>query len=391
MSLDADSPDLDRLTICVSNACNMACRYCYAARGRYGARALVMSTDTAIATAAWALRSFRSIRHLHFFGGEPTLNMSPVRLLCEFFGFCTDRGRLSRSPSYGITTNGLHVNGDTLAILRRHGFSVTVSLDGPPEIHNALRRDHRRAPTHDAVLRTVDALVAQGITPEFECTYTAEHLRRGITVVDLLRYFATHFGSRVLHIPLVITRQESPWMLTPERAAPLYVDAVRESMESLAAGQPRVTSMVARWLRSLVRKRPIESFCPAGTTALTVQADGSIHTCFMLSRDRRALVGSVFALDATRDVRAAGRASVAAHDKWTSVECNRCWMQSLCFGCIGEDLARWNTLPARAADSGRAPMCDLRRSCAAAFFKALGSCDARALAAVGDGDHLDPA
>jgi uncharacterized protein len=260
-----------------------------------------------------------------------------------------------------------------LDILERHAFSVTVSLDGPPEVHDQLRPDNKMAPTHGAILRNIDALRRREIPPEFECTYTARHLACGVTVVDLLRYFAEQFGSRVLHVPLVAAQEESCFSLTPERATPLWVDAVRESVASLAAERPRVTSMVSRWIRSLDRKQAIDAYCPAGVHALTVQADGAITPCFMLAGDRRAHLGTVDRPVSATVLRAEAAASVAPHNKWSSAECSRCWLQPLCFGCIGEDCYRGPARAIHSAEPGCAPMCDLRRACGSAFFAALGA------------------
>lgn len=364
--------ELDRLTVCVSNTCNMACRYCYAERGKYGAAAGLMSRETALVTAAWAMRTFHSIHHLHFFGGEPTLNLEAIHLLCEFFEYCADRGRIAR-PTFGITTNALDLSARALEMFRRFGFTVTVSVDGPPEVHDTTRPDPHGLPTHHAIARSVSGLCAAGIVPEFECTYTAEHIRRGIRVVDLLRYFAERFDCRVLHVPLVIARPRSAWHVSLAEAAPIYVEAVRESIRSMSAGRPRCISVVARWIQSLERQHPIASYCPAGTSSLTVHADGSIATCFVLSRDNRSRVGHISERIAPQRIVDVANAAVAPYDKWRHPACQRCWLQPLCFGCIGDDLEREEGLPVWAHTGGLAPGCDLRRSLAAAFFETLGA------------------
>ncbi len=68
-----ESPSLLRLTLNVSNACNMACKYCYASGGTYNTTEMLMNQNTALNTINFFNKNFSSIEHVNFFGGEPTL------------------------------------------------------------------------------------------------------------------------------------------------------------------------------------------------------------------------------------------------------------------------------------------------------------------------------
>ena len=54
-------PVLHRLTLNVSNTCNMGCKYCYANRGDYYTQGMLMDKDTALNAINFAVRNFSHI------------------------------------------------------------------------------------------------------------------------------------------------------------------------------------------------------------------------------------------------------------------------------------------------------------------------------------------
>jgi uncharacterized protein len=89
-------------------------------------------------------------------GGEPLL--MGARRLAELLGDL--RGALSRSCSVSIQTNGVLITDEILDICAYHGVGISVSLDGPAEIHDANRVDRRDRPSHAAVVAGIERLKA---------------------------------------------------------------------------------------------------------------------------------------------------------------------------------------------------------------------------------------
>ena len=132
-------PVLHRLSLTINNTCNMACKYCYANKGSYYTQGILMDKNTALNAVNFAFRNFSHIEHVNFFGGEPTLNPQIMELVCEYFIYLNTQGVLTYLPRFGLTTNGYIISGRVFQLLRKYKFSVTISLDGPKEIHDKLR------------------------------------------------------------------------------------------------------------------------------------------------------------------------------------------------------------------------------------------------------------
>jgi uncharacterized protein len=361
-------PVLHRLTLNISNTCNMTCKYCYANGGAYYTRGMLMNRDTALNAVNVVSRNFSMIDHVNFFGGEPTLNQPIIEMVCEYFIYLHTRGVLPYLPQFGLTTNGYAMDKDMLKVLRTYSFSVTVSVDGPQEIHDRVRVSKDGSGTYAAIVENVKTVIGMGIVPEFECTYTGEHYRSGIDPATLMDFFHDSFQCRTLHCPMVIAEPTSRWFIPLESATELYADAIRYSMRNLARGIPRSVSVATRLLNSLATKTPICHYCPAGKSTLTVNADGNVYACFMLMNGAGFCLGNVNGEEQGLSYPDSISAVLKDADKWQNPACRDCWAQSLCFGCLGEDLAREGPVVHRSVIPGRSGLCDFKRKLVEVFL-----------------------
>jgi uncharacterized protein len=238
---------------------------------------------------------------------------------------------------------------------------VTVSLDGPKEIHDRLRVGKNDSGTYNAIVENIKAIIGMGIIPEFECTYTGEHYRSGIDLVALMDFFYDNYQCRTLHCPMVIAEPNSRWFIPLEAATELYVDAIRYSMRNLAQKTAKSLSVATRLLNSLATKTPICHYCPAGKSTLTINADGNIYSCFMLMRGTGFCLGNVNGEEHGLGHPDSIGTLLEDANKWQNPACRDCWAQSLCFGCLGEDLAREGPGVHRSAIPGRSSLCDFKR------------------------------
>jgi uncharacterized protein len=139
--------------------CNLRCTYCHSWRA--GPNQTMTFPVLARATRD-ALRD-PSVRWVDFVwhGGEATL------LPREFYRRALWLQERFRRPGQTVLntvqTNGTRLNDSWLDFLREHDFSVGVSLDGPPEVHDARRVDMGGKPTSARVRRGIERLRAAGI------------------------------------------------------------------------------------------------------------------------------------------------------------------------------------------------------------------------------------
>ena len=105
-----------------------------------------------------------------FQGGEPTLAG------LDFFRFFTQTVRKYNQKrvtvQYAIQTNGLAVAEEWARFFREENFLVGISLDGTPDVHDALRPDASGDGTWTRVMQTIKLLEQYHIECNLLCVVT---------------------------------------------------------------------------------------------------------------------------------------------------------------------------------------------------------------------------
>ncbi len=141
----------------VSEACNLACDYCYYSRtkGVHGAAQAIDMNLLETFMSDYMLHT-RGSASLSWQGGEPLLAG------LEFFEHVVQlEGQYAPNHtviSNGIQTNGLLINDVWAEFFHTYNFLVGVSLDGPETIHDARRVDRGGHGSFRRVMRGIDHL-----------------------------------------------------------------------------------------------------------------------------------------------------------------------------------------------------------------------------------------
>jgi uncharacterized protein len=118
-------------------------------------------------------------------GGEPTL------MGLDFFQRAMELQRKYRKP-YARIQNALQTNATTLdeawcRFFRENGFLIGVSLDGPPQVHDAYRVDRGGSPTFDRVMTGVALLKENKVEYNVLACVHAASAGYGLEVYRFLR------------------------------------------------------------------------------------------------------------------------------------------------------------------------------------------------------------
>ncbi len=151
---------LDTVLIKVASRCNINCVYCYVYNmGDTGWSRLPaqMSIDTA-RTVVSCLREYLGDAQrplaVVFHGGEPLLlGAAKLSALLEIF-----RKLLPPSCSLSLQTNGILISREILDICSAHRTSISVSVDGPRQVHDGSRLTFAGRGTFDRVLTGIGLL-----------------------------------------------------------------------------------------------------------------------------------------------------------------------------------------------------------------------------------------
>ena len=234
-------------------------------------------------------------------GGEPTLmGLDFFRRAVELVERFRPAGT---TVEHAIQTNGTLLDAEWCAFFREHGFLVGLSMDGPPELHDAYRVDKGGKPTHARVLAAARLMAAEGV--EFN-VLTTVHAANAGRPLDVYRYLRDVVGARYLQlIPIVeratpegIDDANAGWG-TGTRRRPLYVldgGLVTERSVTADAWGRFLTAVFDEWVRRDVGTVFVQMFDAALAswlglpsslcivaetcgTALALEHTGDVYSC----------------------------------------------------------------------------------------------------------------
>ncbi|MBN2413404.1 anaerobic sulfatase maturase [candidate division KSB1 bacterium] len=182
--------------------CNLGCHYCY-----YLDKKKLFSGDESLRMPDDILENYIS-QHLRacpdpevlfsWHGGEPTL--LGVDYFRKIVALQQKHKTLKQHIINGMQTNGTLLNEEWCRFLKAENFTVGISMDGPPEMHDLYRVTRENKPTHEKTLRGLSLLQKHGIGNEILCVVNADNVRYPVKVY---RYFKQIGAQFLTFLPLV--------------------------------------------------------------------------------------------------------------------------------------------------------------------------------------------
>lgn len=126
------------LCLNISGACNMRCRYCFTHENTHFHDNVLMSQDTAKLAVDFLFNTAYPSFEIDFFGGEPLLNWDVVKNAVIYAK--QKFNSKNKTLKLSLTTNGLMLDDEIIEFLNKHNVSLTLSLDGPPEVNDKMRK-----------------------------------------------------------------------------------------------------------------------------------------------------------------------------------------------------------------------------------------------------------
>ncbi len=131
-------------------------------------------------------------------GGEPTV------LGLDYFRKIVSIQRKHRPPGKrilnGMQTNGTLLDENWVRFFADEGFFIGLSLDGPQEIHDILRRDKEDNPTHRRTMQAYGLLRQHRVYTDILCVVNAENV---LYPSEIFRFFKQIGAEYVSFLPMV--------------------------------------------------------------------------------------------------------------------------------------------------------------------------------------------
>jgi uncharacterized protein len=318
-----DFKHIDRITLCVSNDCNLRCRYCYAQGGNYGSPKALMSMDTAKSFVSFCKNCFESIRKIVFFGGEPLLNPNVIEFVCkEITRLYEEKNQLV--PEFYIITNGTILNSASIRLIERYINRVTVSIDGPQILHDYNRIYTNGKGSYNTVIKFIEQIKTIGnVKLSYEATFTQKAVDEGFSHASLKKFFKNVLGINGAivddsHLEKNVSIDYMKSITRPQ--------LIKSNFECLPADFWRILDLLV--------KRKNNLFCNIGYRNISISVNGEIFVCHLLNGKNKCGLGNITS-DNLYNHPEEFKNTICDVNKENQV-CMQCWCKNLCGGCTVE-------------------------------------------------------
>lgn len=280
---------LDRPTILylmLAQGCNFACNYCpvpgLAARHGDSRMSLV---DALSGIELWKrhIKDFQDDQpfYLIFYGGEPLLNRPVLEALLPLIAEQKERGELPQRLELMLCTNGALMDADIARLMKHHGVTVALGVDGPGD-HNVWRVTTDGAATLPLIERAARLLIENEVSVVASVTLTPGNLPVAAGYAEFLRTLGiSRFGFNLMKGKALLTA------LGGGSTADYYRAAARVVLAGLNATEGDPTEyQLQKKLDALLHGLPFSVDCTCYGNQLVIQADGQVTNCPFFRHDQ---------------------------------------------------------------------------------------------------------
>ncbi|PUB13710.1 radical SAM/SPASM domain-containing protein [Yoonia sediminilitoris] len=135
-SQDYSKPNL--YIVHLTQRCNLTCGFCHSSAVSVSAKGKDLTPETMKKIVRFILQSPGTEKNINFQGGEPTLCLEMISSFIEYYNSIPASREVT--TTYSMTSNGTLIDSCTAGNLKDLGVSVSLSIDGPKNIHDTERK-----------------------------------------------------------------------------------------------------------------------------------------------------------------------------------------------------------------------------------------------------------
>jgi uncharacterized protein len=263
------SPEPVAVTLFMSTACNLRCKYCYASAG--DTRKATMPEGVArraidFVSSNAARRGLDQFEVGYHGGGEATTNW---RVMVASLAYARQRAAaLNLRVAAGAASNGM-LNKDQVSWFIDNLASATISLDGIPEVQDRNRPTRTGLGSSARVAQTLKAFDDAGFAYDIRLTVTAEDIP---FLVESVHFVLSNFKPHNVQVEPVY--QLGRWSEGPSAETEDFIQAFREA-RTLSKQHGIDLAYSAARLDLLTNH-----FCGVSQDSFCVSPDGNVSACY---------------------------------------------------------------------------------------------------------------
>jgi uncharacterized protein len=337
--------DCNFLILNITGGCNLACKYCFAETAG-NKKSMTLETARKAIDNLLAQKNEINEYSIYYFGGEPLLKKELLRQITEY-AYREIAVKRNKMVNFLVNTNATLINKEAIELFRQYRFRVTVSIDGPKEIHDANRIYYNGKGSYVEVEEKINLLKENNITTNLRATFSPK-IKNLVSIFDFFEKLQlpyaysftltndyksnsadTHFDKRQLE---GITRE---------------LQAVMDYFVAKIINRETVSCTgLYRKIGTIGSKIRRTHSCEAGRRSLTVDENGKYFACQNMIPYKQTCFG-----DVNTNINDLKRQQFMSKDIANISQCRNCSIRNLCLGgCEVERIGSNNILDKQMCD-----------------------------------------
>lgn len=339
---------ISSLTLQVTQNCNLRCEYCPYSGG-YNNRKHTnkkMDIETAKKAVDFYIKHSFDLPNINvsFYGGEPLIEFSLIKEIVKY----TKAKGFGKIIKFRMTTNATLMNEEIIRFLVENDFNITISLDGPKEIHDKHRRTISNKGTYDIIVKKIEyinrnfpefinnILINCVIDPSIDFGCLSDYFSN----YDEVREYMTNFSN----IAREEIKDESEFLASDIYMQNYNFELFKLFMYKLnRIGKEQVSKIVQSYYSHMINVLSERSIaisdsknchpggpCIPGSHKLFVDIYGTFYPCEKLNEcSNDVIIGNLkdgFNYDNAEKLLNIG--------KITESSCKNCWCSKFCYLCV---------------------------------------------------------
>ncbi len=336
---------IEQITLQVTQSCNLRCDYCTYS-GNYNNRTHTMkrmSLETACRAIDFLVKHSRCTKRciVGFYGGEPLLEINLIRKVINYI----ESEYSQKQFAYAMTTNGTLLTDEMVDYLVEKDILLTISIDGPRDIHDLNRCFENGRGSFDIVIHNLSRMKERYpqyyqkcttntvLSPnqEYDCVrnfFVEEDVMKNIT--SKLSFLSDASTNRAFHYEENVIIEQRKEELKQMLYMLGEIDDSSIHMLFGNYGHEVHRKYVSLHMGCLHAKKGHPSGpCIAGGKKTFIDADGNIYPCEKVPECEEMMLGTI---DTGVSVEKANQMMNIA--RITKKQCINCWAFIFCTSCV---------------------------------------------------------
>lgn len=311
-----------KYTLCITQQCNMDCKYCYI--GKKQAR-MSLAVAKKIIDFIFKTTPLEEKIDIGFFGGEPLIEFELIKTITEVIEDHPDFN--GNRVELAVVTNGTIFSDEIADFTNGHKIAFVISCDGPPFVQNLFRRFPNGRGTSSTVEKTIrNAIEAFSLVP-VNAVYHPQTFRY---LPQTVEYFSS-LGIRQIYLSpdfsACWTKEDADLL------SEVYGQVAEQYIRYYLMQNPHFVSLIDGKITVILRGGydPLER-CRMGKGEFAFTPDGGIYPCERLigSGENEHCIGNI-----NDGLQTERKSCNIAHGASINTECLSCGIKDYCMNWCG--------------------------------------------------------